>query len=148
MNRYLTGAAAALSAHLPFGGGTRAAYPADLTAKIEDGLPETLRGMGASRRCRPHQDQARWRRPGLGLDRVLSVNAVLSELREQKDWRYSLDFNERCQDAEYVLDCFARIREGEPEAFSRIEYVEQPTNRNLDAPGTPDMHEAAKIKPW
>jgi L-alanine-DL-glutamate epimerase-like enolase superfamily enzyme len=121
--------------------------PADLTAKIGDGIPETLQEWVKA----DGVDHIKIKLDGNDLDwdidRVFSVNAILSELREQKDWRYSLDFNERCQDAEYVLDCFARIRQRAPDAFSRIEYVEQPTNRNLDAPGTPDMHAAAKIKP-
>jgi L-alanine-DL-glutamate epimerase-like enolase superfamily enzyme len=120
---------------------------ADLTTRIKDGLPETLQEWVKA----DGVDHIKIKLDGNDLDwdikRVLSVHAVLSELGEQKDWRYSLDFNERCQDAEYVVECLVRIREGAPEAFSRIEYVEQPTNRNLEAPGTPDMHAAAKIKP-
>jgi L-alanine-DL-glutamate epimerase-like enolase superfamily enzyme len=120
---------------------------ADLVARINDGLPETLeewvRADGV--------DHIKIKLDGADLewdvDRVLSVNTVLNDLGTGRDWRYSLDFNERCQDAEYVLDCFARIREAEPEAFRRVEYVEQPTNRNLDLPGTADMYQAAKLKP-
>jgi L-alanine-DL-glutamate epimerase-like enolase superfamily enzyme len=120
---------------------------ADIKTRIGDGLPETLQEWVRA----DGVDHVKIKLDGGDLDwdvnRVLSVNTVLSELGEEKDWRYSLDFNERCQDAEYVVDCLARIREGEPQAFSRIEYVEQPTNRNLEAPGTPDMHQAAKMKP-
>ncbi|HTB12688.1 MAG TPA: enolase C-terminal domain-like protein [Bryobacteraceae bacterium] len=119
----------------------------DLKTRIGDGLPETLeewvRADGV--------DHIKIKLDGANLDwdvdRVLSVNAVLSGLEQRRDWHYSLDFNERCQDAEYVVDCFARIRKGSRQAFSRIEYVEQPTNRNLDLPGTADMHQAGKIKP-
>jgi L-alanine-DL-glutamate epimerase-like enolase superfamily enzyme len=120
---------------------------ADLTARLDDGIPETLqewvKADGVDHlKIKLDGDDLDW-----DVDRVLSVDAVLGELGEQKNWRYSLDFNERCQDAEYVIDCFARIREERPDAFYRIEYVEQPTNRNLNTPGTPDMREAAKIKP-
>src|SRR5205823_7696096 len=48
---------------------------------------------------------------------------------------------------EYVLECFARVREQAPCAFTRIQYVEQPAHRDLTASGTPDMHKASKIKP-
>ncbi len=120
---------------------------ADLPTRRNDGLPETLPDWVKA----DGVDHIKIKLDGNNLDwdinRVLAVNAVLSELAGQKSWCYSLDFNERCQDAQYVIDCFARIRERSPEAFSRIEYVEQPTNRNLNLPGTPDMHEAAKIKP-
>jgi L-alanine-DL-glutamate epimerase-like enolase superfamily enzyme len=120
---------------------------ADLQTRIGDGLPETLEDWVRA----DGVDHIKIKLDGSNLDwdvdRVLSVDRVLEQFEPGADWRYSLDFNERCQDAEYVLDCFARVQEGGPRAFSRIEYVEQPTNRNLDAPGTPDMHEVAKIKP-
>lgn len=120
---------------------------ADITTKVDDGLPETLQEWVRT----DGVDHVKLKLDGANLDwdvnRVLSVNQVLDELQQAYDWNYSLDFNERCQDADYVLDCLARIREAEPQAFARIEYVEQPTNRNLDATGTPDMHQAAKVKP-
>ncbi len=120
---------------------------ADLKTKINDGLPETLQDWVRT----DGVDHIKIKLDGGNLDwdvdRVLSVNRVLSELPQQKDWHYSLDFNERCQDAQYVLDCFEKVQAGNAQAFSRIEYVEQPTNRNLNLPGTPDMHAAAKIKP-
>lgn len=120
---------------------------ADLQTRIGDGLPETLQEWVRA----DGVDHIKIKLDGGNLDwdvdRVLSVDRVLEELEPANDWRYSLDFNERCKDAEYVLDCFARVREGEQHAFSRIEYVEQPTNRNLEAPGTPDMHEVSRIKP-
>ena len=120
---------------------------ADVATRIGDGLPETLqewvRADGVDHiKIKLDGGDLDW-----DVDRVLSVNTVLNELGNETGWRYSLDFNERCQDAEYVLDCFARIREAEPEAFARIEYVEQPTNRNLDLPGTADMHQVAMLKP-
>ena len=65
------------------------------------------------------------------------------------EWRYSLDFNERCRSAAYVVKDHVLIASAKPSprAFDKIQYVEQPTNRDLKAVGTPDMHEAAKIKP-
>jgi L-alanine-DL-glutamate epimerase-like enolase superfamily enzyme len=120
---------------------------ADVKTRLNDGMPETLQEWVRA----DGVDHIKLKLDGANLDwdvdRVVSVNRVLSELPQKNDWRYSLDFNERCQDAEYVLDCFAQVKAAEPQAFSRIQYVEQPTNRNLEAPGTPDMHQAAKIKP-
>lgn len=81
------------------------------------------------------------------VERVLAVNGVLNGIQADADWRYSLDFNERCENVEYVLECLGRVREQAPGGFDRIEYVEQPTHRDLFAPGTPDMHAAAKVKP-
>jgi L-alanine-DL-glutamate epimerase-like enolase superfamily enzyme len=119
----------------------------DITKRLDDGKPETLREWARADgldhlKIKLDGDDLAW-----DVDRVLSVHRVVSELDPDCDWRYSLDFNERCKTAEYVLECFARIRDGSPLAFDRIQLIEQPTNRNLNAPGTPDMHAAAEIKP-
>jgi L-alanine-DL-glutamate epimerase-like enolase superfamily enzyme len=60
---------------------------------------------------------------------------------------YCLDFNERCSDVQYVLECLHRIRDRSPEAFERILYIEQPTARDLEANRQNVMHEAARVRP-
>jgi L-alanine-DL-glutamate epimerase-like enolase superfamily enzyme len=120
---------------------------ADVTSPLDDGLPATLeewvRVEGVNHiKIKLDGDHLAW-----DVERVMAVNRVLMTIDGGADWRYSLDFNERCPDAEYVLECFARIREGAPDAFHRIQYVEQPTHRNLNPPGSPDMHAVAKLKP-
>ena len=134
-------------------GALDALVAADVTSPLHDGLPETLedwvRAEGVNHiKIKLDGNHLAW-----DVDRVLAVDRVLSAmdgLIEQVvrgDWLYSLDFNERCPDAEYVLDCFARIREAAPDAFRRIQYVEQPADRDLSAPGSPDMHAVARLKP-
>lgn len=119
----------------------------DVTSPLHDGLPETLEDWVR----REGVDHIKIKLDGNNLiwdvDRVLAVNRVLNTLDAPAGWRYSLDFNERCPNAEYVLDCFARICEGASDAFPRIQYVEQPAQRNLNAPDSPDMHAVAKLKP-
>jgi L-alanine-DL-glutamate epimerase-like enolase superfamily enzyme len=63
------------------------------------------------------------------------------------DWKYCLDFNERCPNVEYVLDCLRQVRAASPQGFERILYVEQPTARDLRANRANVMHEAAKLRP-
>ena len=121
--------------------------PADLKTPIGDGWPETLqdwvRADGVDHiKIKLDGGDLAW-----DIDRVLSVDRALQETKPDSNWCYSLDFNERCENAAYVLECFARLQQTSPRAFDRIQYIEQPTSRNLNAPGTPDMHEAAKIKP-
>jgi L-alanine-DL-glutamate epimerase-like enolase superfamily enzyme len=90
-------------------------------------------------------DDLRW-----DVDRVLSIDRVTGETQKRRgvqQWFYSIDFNERCPNVEYLLDFFARIREKNPRAFERIQYVEQPTDRDLRAHPENKMHAAAKIKP-
>jgi L-alanine-DL-glutamate epimerase-like enolase superfamily enzyme len=119
----------------------------DVANRLNDGKPETLRDWARvdgldHAKIKLDGDDMAW-----DVARVLSVDRVLSELDGSRDWKYSLDFNERCKTAEYVIECFARLQEGSALAFDRIQLIEQPTNRDLNASGTPDMHEAAKMKP-
>ena len=60
---------------------------------------------------------------------------------------YSADFNERCRHVDYLLEFLATIREKAPFAFECLQYIEQPTARDLRADSGNVMHEAAKIKP-
>ncbi|MCY2966129.1 MAG: hypothetical protein NT069_21280, partial [Planctomycetota bacterium] len=62
-------------------------------------------------------------------------------------WVYSLDFNEKCANVQYVLDFLGKIREQNPAAYDRVQYIEQPTHRDLAAHPDNKMHEAAKLKP-
>ncbi len=122
-------------------------WDADLKVRIGDGWPETLQEWiqadGVDHiKIKLDGDNADW-----DVDRVISIDRAVEKVKANHAWRYSLDFNERCRGAEYVLDCFARLKEAAPAAFDRVQYVEQPTNRDLNLPGTPSMHEVAKVKP-
>jgi L-alanine-DL-glutamate epimerase-like enolase superfamily enzyme len=119
----------------------------DVTERINDGLPETLeewvRAEGIDHiKIKLDGDNFDW-----DVERILSIHRVLQGLRPGADLHYSLDFNERCQSVEYVLECLASIWEAAPAALSQIRYIEQPTQRDLYAPGTPAMYKAAKVKP-
>ena len=54
----------------------------------------------------------------------------------RRQWYYSLDFNEKCPNVGYVLDFLGTRQEADPAAFDRIQYIEQPTHRDLR--GNPD----------
>jgi L-alanine-DL-glutamate epimerase-like enolase superfamily enzyme len=119
----------------------------DVASPAGDGLPETLeewvRAEGVNHiKIKLDGNDLPW-----DVARVVAVDSVVSGIEERGDWRYSLDFNERCPNAEYVLDCFARVRQRAPEAYRRIQYVEQPAPRDLNAAGSPDVHAIAKQKP-
>src|SRR5690606_1770789 len=77
-------------------------------------------------------------------DRIASVHA---KTRGIDDMAYCLDFNERCPDVSYVLECLHRIRAVAPQGFERILYIEQPTARDLAANPGNVMHDAARLRP-
>ena len=122
----------------------------DLGDRINDGLPETLpewiNADGLTHlKIKLNGDDLDW-----DVARVLSIEKVVSETQAQRgvsEWYYSADFNETCKDVEYLLEFLTRIQEGEGDAFKRLAYIEQPTDRDLKAHPENRMHKAAKIKP-
>ena len=80
----------------------------------------------------------------------MAVNWVAEDVQRQRGvsrWWYSLDFNERCESVEYLLAFLRHLKERAPAAYDRVQYVEQPTARDLKANPANKMHEAAKLKP-
>jgi L-alanine-DL-glutamate epimerase-like enolase superfamily enzyme len=123
---------------------------ADVRERVGDGLPETL-GEWIERdglthlKVKLNGDDLGW-----DVDRVVGVNRVAEEVqgrRGVRDWFYSLDFNERCRDVGYLVEFLNRLRELTPAGYNRVQYVEQPTARDLKANRQNGMHEAARLKP-
>jgi len=123
---------------------------ADVQKPVGDGLPETLGEWIAADglthlKIKLAGDDLRW-----DVERVLAVENVASEVQHDRgctNWFYSLDFNEKCANVEYILDFLAQIEERSPEAFRRVQYIEQPTHRDLGAHPENRMHRAAEVKP-
>lgn len=123
---------------------------ADITQRINDGLPETLpewiQADGLTHlKIKLNGDDIDW-----DVQRVLDIDRISSEAqaaRGCREWVYSTDFNEKCENVEYVLEFLRRIQENSPAAYDRIQYIEQPTHRDLKSHTENRMHEAAKLKP-
>jgi L-alanine-DL-glutamate epimerase-like enolase superfamily enzyme len=122
----------------------------DIERRLNDGLPETLpewiRANGLTHiKIKLNGSELAW-----DVARVLRVDRVAAATQARlgvKTWVYSLDFNERCPDVRYLLDFLAQIERQAPAGFARIQYIEQPTARDLRANRGNVMHEAAKLKP-
>ncbi|MBP7950172.1 MAG: mandelate racemase/muconate lactonizing enzyme family protein [Verrucomicrobiales bacterium] len=122
----------------------------ELTQPVGDGLPETLpqwihlNGL-THLKIKLNGDDLNW-----DLERIVKVDRVTTETQRERGvtaWHYSLDFNERCQSVEYLVEMIRRLRERTPLGFDRVQYIEQPTARDLKAHPENKMHEAAKLKP-
>ncbi len=124
--------------------------PYDVDRPIDDGLPETLgdwiHSDGLTHlKIKMNGEDLKW-----DVERVVAVDAVAEceqEKRGVTSWFYSLDFNEKCTNVGYLLAFLLTIRQRIPAGFARIQYIEQPTNRDLHADRANVMHEASKIKP-
>jgi L-alanine-DL-glutamate epimerase-like enolase superfamily enzyme len=120
--------------------------PAEVTSPVGDGLPEHL-GEWITRdglthlKIKLNGDDAGW-----DVARVLGVDRIATATADRQ-FHYSLDFNERCQNVEYLLDVLNRVKGQSPAAFARIQYVEQPTARDLRANPSNRMHKAAELVP-
>ena len=123
---------------------------ADLDTRIDDGLPETLpewiHADGLTHlKIKLNGDDLSW-----DVERVVSVERVAAEAQQRRactSWCYSADFNEKCANVDYVLDFLAQLGQRSPQALGRLQYIEQPTHRDLRANPENRMHRAAKIKP-
>jgi L-alanine-DL-glutamate epimerase-like enolase superfamily enzyme len=122
----------------------------DITQPIHDGLPETLDAWieysGVDHiKIKLNGGDLDW-----DLNRVLNIDAVAASVQPKRSvttWFYSLDFNERCRDVEYLMRFIHSLKERNPAAFNRIQYVEQPTPRDLRADRHNVMYQASKVVP-
>jgi len=123
---------------------------AEIPQRVNDGLPETLgewiEADGLTHlKIKLAGDDLAW-----DVERVVRVDQVASEAQARRgctNWQYSLDFNEKCADVQYVLDFLALVGERSAAALDRVQYIEQPTHRDLRANPANKMHAAARIKP-
>jgi len=122
----------------------------DVKKAINDGLPETLEewipysGVTAMKIKLNGADLA-W-----DVDRVASIDKVAAGAQAKRnvtEWIYSLDFNERCPNVQYLLDFEHQLTGKAPAAWQRVQYIEQPTARDLAANPKNTMFEAAKLRP-
>lgn len=123
--------------------------PEDVVKPVGDGLPETLpewiRHDGLTHlKIKLNGDNLLW-----DLERVIAVDRVATQTRasDPEKLRYSLDFNERCQSVDYLIEMLSQLRARAPLGFDRVQYVEQPTARDLKANPQNRMHAASKLRP-
>jgi len=125
----------------------------DVFAPVGDGLPETLTewirrdGIVRLKIKLQGDDLSRDVERTLAIDQIACAERASRRADSAGDMAYCLDFNERCRDAQYVVECLHQIRGGSQECFDRILYVEQPTARDLQADRHNVMHDAARLRP-
>ncbi len=121
----------------------------EVAEAIGDGMPETL-GEWIRRDGLTHLkiklagDDIDW-----DVARVLGIHRVAALARPElgADWAFSLDFNERCENEDYVLELLDRVSRESPQAVACIRYIEQPTHRDLESNPDATMHRVAEKLP-
>ncbi len=123
---------------------------ADVVTRIGDGLPESLpewiRFNGLTHlKIKLNGDNLAW-----DVGRVVRVDRVAAQVQAERGvarWFFSLDFNERCPNVDYLLQFLDQVKTQAPAGFERIQYIEQPTARDLKEHRANVMHAASKIRP-
>lgn len=123
-------------------------FPDDVLHPVEDGLPESLvdwiEADGLTHlKIKLNGDHLAW-----DVHRVLQVHAATQSFGtgQRRTWQYSLDFNEKCQSVEYLLQFMEQLKAAASDAFDRIGYIEQPTARDLASQRTQKIHAASRLK--
>jgi len=122
----------------------------DVTARIDDGLPNTLEEWIERDGLVRFKIKLNGGNLQADIDRIVRIDRLVARILPKRgvgDWKYLLDFNEGCPNVAYLLECLRRVRELTPAGFDRILYIEQPTSRDLKKDPGNVMHEAAKLRP-
>jgi len=117
---------------------------------LEDGLPQTLAEWISAEGLTHFKVKLNGGDLRLDVDRMVDIERVVSagqEKRGGREWKYSLDFNEGCRTVDYLLDFLEEIERRAPSVKARLQYVEQPTSRNLTGPPRILLHRAARKVP-
>ena len=123
---------------------------ADIKKKVGDGLPETLPEWIRYNGLTHFKIKLNGGDREADISRILRIDKILNDTLpadKQKQSQYLLDFNEKCEDVAYLLEVLRRVKEKAPSGFDRIQYIEQPTHRDLATHRSNVMHEAAKLRP-
>ncbi len=122
----------------------------DVKQRVGDGLPETLPDWIRFNGLTHFKIKLNGGDREADTQRILKIDRIVDEnlsAAQQRRCKYLLDFNERCDNVAYLLELLRRVKEAAPQGFARIQYIEQPTQRDLRADRANVMHEAAKLRP-
>ena len=122
----------------------------DVKKRLDDGLPQTLADWIAANGLTHLKIKLDGNNLERDVARVLHIDRVATEVETRhhvQHWYYSLDFNEQCPDADYLLQFIRQIKEGSSGGYDRITFIEQPTGRDLVAEPSQLLFEASKLKP-
>jgi len=122
----------------------------DIKQRIGDGLPETLPEWIERDQITHIKIKLNGADLKADVERVVSIERAAAETQRRlgvQQWKYCCDFNERCKDVGYLMSFLDQIKQRAPEVLTRLQYIEQPTARDLKANLNNRMHEAAKIVP-
>lgn len=122
----------------------------DIKQRLNDGLPQTLSEWIVADGLTHFKIKLDGNNLEPDVARVLHIDRVATEVetrRGVRNWYYTLDFNEGCPNADYLMESIRRIKEKSPGGYERILYLEQPESRDLIDNPSQMLFEVSKLKP-
>jgi L-alanine-DL-glutamate epimerase-like enolase superfamily enzyme len=119
----------------------------DLGRKIGDGLPETLEDWIRQQQLTHLKIKLTGKDLDADVGRVVEIDRIATRAAPGKVFSYSLDFNEACENEDYVIDFIERLDRLSREAIAKLHYIEQPMLRNLRLRKEVTMHRISRLKP-
>ena len=123
---------------------------ADVTKPVNDGIPLTLEQWILADGLTHFKIKLNGNDLEKDIDRVVRIEQTVSATQKKRNvqkWWYSADFNEKCPNEDYVLKWLEEVRRQAPNAFRSLQYIEQPTARDLLSLPRITMFRGAKVKP-
>ncbi len=117
---------------------------------VDDGLPQTLEEWIAAEGLTHFKVKLNGGNLRFDVDRMVDIERLVGATQAQRgvqEWKYSLDFNEGCREVEYLLGFLGEVERRAPTVLARLQYIEQPTSRNLAGPPKVLLHRAAQVVP-
>ncbi len=119
----------------------------DIKTRLNDGYPETLeewlRTDGITHlKIKLAGNDIDW-----DVGRIVEVTRICEDVAPERHWKLSFDFNEQCPNEDYVLDLLERIERLSKLSFERLQYIEQPTPRDLTIRTEMTVHRISRIRP-
>lgn len=125
-------------------------FESDIQHRIGDGMPETLKEWIQADGLTHFKIKLNGADMKSDVDRVVRIERAVTEAQKPRgitEWKYCCDFNEGCKNVGYLLEFLEGVKQKAPEVIGRLQYIEQPTSRNLKSDSQNVMHDAAKIVP-
>ncbi|MEI8213544.1 MAG: enolase C-terminal domain-like protein [Planctomycetota bacterium] len=119
----------------------------DLNRKIGDGLPETLEEWIRSQQLSHLKIKLTGKELDADVGRVVEIDRISTRSAPTKQFSYSLDFNEACENEDYVIDFLERLERLSKDATGKLHYIEQPMQRDLRVRKEVTMHRVSRLKP-
>jgi hypothetical protein len=119
----------------------------DLNRRVGDGLPETLEDWIKLQQLTHLKIKLTGKELDADVGRVVEIDRIAMRAAPGKIFSYSLDFNEACDNEDYVIDFLERLERLSREAIGKLHYIEQPMLRELRQRKEVTMHRVSRLKP-